>query len=194
MLHMEEVRRVVRAEVMFHIRQQTRCFIAGRLYDLTVQTRQRLLHERMPCVLIAGWSCLLQEDVVALGLYCYQAKPPGKRFILGQRDGFSGHVFGQTRAFLPAVRHDGLLHVPVDLLLRPIGDRNKAIKACEFQEEANQANTTGTDFGTHQVYPEHQTMQEGKTRGTVKKSHDGGMLVEALLIGPPCLQRAAGHM
>jgi hypothetical protein len=28
----------------------------------------------------------------------------------------------------------------------------------------------------------------------LKKSHDGGMLVEALLICPPCLQRAAGHM
>jgi len=28
----------------------------------------------------------------------------------------------------------------------------------------------------------------------VKKGHDGGMLVEALLVRPPCLQRAAGNM
>ena len=42
MLHMEEVRRVMRPEVMFHIRQQARRFIAGRLDDLTVETRKRL--------------------------------------------------------------------------------------------------------------------------------------------------------
>jgi hypothetical protein len=28
----------------------------------------------------------------------------------------------------------------------------------------------------------------------VKKGDNGGMLVEALLVGPPCLQRAAGHL
>ncbi len=39
-----------------------------------------------------------------------------------------------------------------------VGGRDKAIKASEFQEEANQTNTTGPDFGTHQGYPEHQTM------------------------------------
>jgi hypothetical protein len=88
----------------------------------------------MPCVLIAAWGLLLQDDVVALGFYGYQAKPPGIRFILGQRDGLSGHVFGQTRAFLVPIRHDGLLHLPVDLLLRPIGSRDKAIEACELQE------------------------------------------------------------
>jgi hypothetical protein len=37
-------------------------------------------------------------------------------------------------------------------------------------------------------------MSEGKTWGTVTKGHDGGMLVEALLVRPPCLKRAAGHM
>jgi hypothetical protein len=36
-------------------------------------------------------------------------------------------------------------------------------------------------------------MQEGKTRGPVKKGHDGRMFVKTVLIRPPCLQRAAGH-
>ena len=94
MLHMEEGWRVVRPKVMGNIRQQARRFIACRLDHLTVQTCKRLFHEGMPRVLIAAWGCLLQEDVVALGLYCHQAKPPSKRFILGQRDGFGGHVFG----------------------------------------------------------------------------------------------------
>jgi hypothetical protein len=44
------------------------------------------------------------------------------------------------------------------------------------------------------MYAEHQTMQEGKTRGTVKKDHDGGMFVKTFLIRPPCLQRAAGNV
>ena len=41
---------------------------------------------------------------------------------------------------------------------------------------------------------EHQAMQEGEPRDTLKKRHDGGMLVEALLVRPPGLQRAAGHL
>jgi hypothetical protein len=87
-----------------------------------------------------------------------------------------------------------LFNVEIDLLLSPIGGCNKAIQACELQEEAHQANATGTDFGTHQVYSEHPTMQEGKTRGTVKKGYDGGMFVKTFLIDPPCLKRAAGHV
>lgn len=38
MLHMEDVRRVMRPQVMGHIRQQARRCIAGRLDALTVQT------------------------------------------------------------------------------------------------------------------------------------------------------------
>src|SRR5215813_10210667 len=37
-------------------------------------------------------------------------------------------------------------------------------------------------------------MEEGKTWGTVNEGHDGGMLVEALLICPPGRPRAAGNM
>src|SRR5262249_12162849 len=39
MLHMEEVRRVMRPEVLFHIRQQAWGLIAGRLDHLTVESR-----------------------------------------------------------------------------------------------------------------------------------------------------------
>jgi hypothetical protein len=193
MLHMEDVRRVVRAEVMFHVGQQARCFIAGRLDHLTVQTRQRLFHERMPRVLIAALSRLLQDDVVALGFHRHQTKPACKRFILGQGDGFGGHVPGQQRAFLAAVSHDRLLHLAVDLLLGPIRRADKPIKARELQEQAHQTNATRPNFGAHQMYPENQAMQEGKPRATVKKGDNGRMLVEALLVGPPCLQRAAGN-
>src|SRR5215813_9787790 len=37
-------------------------------------------------------------------------------------------------------------------------------------------------------------MQEGKPRATVKKGDNSRMLVKALLVGPPCLQRAAGNL
>ena len=59
MLPMEDVRRVVRPKVMGNIRQKARRFIAGRLYDLTVETRKRLLHKRIPRVLIAALGRLL---------------------------------------------------------------------------------------------------------------------------------------
>jgi len=53
MLHMEEVRRVMRPQVMFHRRQQSWCLIARRLHHPTVETRKGLLHVRMPRVLVS---------------------------------------------------------------------------------------------------------------------------------------------
>jgi hypothetical protein len=82
MLHMEEVRRVMRSEVLFHIGQQPRRLITGRLDDPTVQPRKRLLHAGMPGVVIAGSSRLLQENIVAHGFYSYQRQTACKRFIL----------------------------------------------------------------------------------------------------------------
>ena len=37
-------------------------------------------------------------------------------------------------------------------------------------------------------------MQEGQPRSTLKKGHDSRVLVEALLVGPPGLKRAAGNL
>jgi len=78
-------------------------------------------------------------------------------------------------------------------VLRPIGGRDKAIKTGEFHQQTHQADATGTHFRTHQVYPEHQTMQEGQPWGTVEKGYDSGMFVKTFLIRPPCLERATGH-
>jgi hypothetical protein len=41
---------------------------------------------------------------------------------------------------------------------------------------------------------DNQAMQEGQPRGTVKKGDDSRVRVEALLIGPPGLQGASGHL
>src|SRR5262249_25954778 len=60
MLHMEEVRRVMRPEVLYHIRQQARRLIAGRLYSLTVETCQGRRHPRLSGIVIPCLSCLLQ--------------------------------------------------------------------------------------------------------------------------------------
>jgi hypothetical protein len=53
MLDMEEVRRVMCSQVMFHIREESRGFITGRLNDLAMQTGKGLVHQGMPGVLIA---------------------------------------------------------------------------------------------------------------------------------------------
>ena len=86
--------RVGRPKGMGNLRQQARRFSAWRWDPLTVQPCKRLFHAGRPRVLSPAWGCWLQEEVVALGCYCHQAKPPSKRFILGQRDGFGRHVFG----------------------------------------------------------------------------------------------------
>ena len=116
------------------------------------------------------------------------------RFILGQGDRFGGHVLGQARLFLVAICHDRLLHLAVDLLLHPIGGCDKAIKAREFEKQTHQANATGTNLNTDQMDRQDQSMQEGKTRRTVKKGHDSGTRIEALVVGLPGLERAAGNI
>jgi len=90
--------------------------------------------------------------------------------------------------------NDGLLHLTVDLVLRPIGSRDEAIKTGEFHQQTHEANATGTHFRTYQVYPEHQTMQESETWNALAKRHDRGTLVQAFLIRTPCLQRAARYL
>jgi hypothetical protein len=93
-----------------------------------------------------------------------------------------------------AVRHDSLLHTTVDLVLRPIRGADKAIEACELQEQTHQTNATRTHLDTDQVEREDQTMQQGEPWHAVKKRHDGGTRVQALLICTPGLERAAGNL
>jgi hypothetical protein len=70
---------------------------------------------------------------MAVGVHCHPAKAPRKRFILGHGEGFGRHVFGQTGTFLSAIRHDRLLHLTVELLLRPIAGPDKAIQTGELE-------------------------------------------------------------
>ena len=77
-------------------------------------------------------------------------------------------------------------------MLDAIGSRHKAVKGREVEQQTHQTNAAGTHFGTYQMERDHQTMQEGKPRGTVKKGHHRRMLVEALLIGSPGLRVLRG--
>src|SRR5712691_3174552 len=100
-----------------------------------------------------------------------------KRFILRQRDRFGRHLVTQARTLLLTVCHDRFFHAAVDLLLRPIRSPYKAIEARELQEQTYEANPAGPHFGTDQVYPQNQSMQEGETRDAVKKRDDSRTLV-----------------
>jgi hypothetical protein len=44
------------------------------------------------------------------------------------------------------VSHHRLFNLNIDLLLRPIGGRHKAVETRQIQEETNQANAAGPDF------------------------------------------------
>jgi hypothetical protein len=100
----------------------------------------------------------------------------------------------QACTLLVAVRHDGLLHTTVDLVLRPIRGANKPIQPRELQEQTHQANPTRAYLDTDQVDGQDQSMQESETGHALEKRHDRGTLVQALLIHPPRLQRAAGYV
>jgi len=104
-----------------------------------------------------------------------------------------GPIFGHTRACLAAVRHDGLLHLPVPLVRRPRGSGNTTSKAGALHQQTHEAHATGTHFRPHQGSPEHQTMPESATWNAVKKGHDRGTLGETCLGRLPRVEGAAGH-
>lgn len=72
----------------------------------------------------------------------------GDGFVLSQGDGFAGHVLGQACGFRLLVIDDGLFDLVVDLLLSPIGSRDKAVQTGQFKQETDQANAASADLDT----------------------------------------------
>src|SRR6266436_10307138 len=71
------------------------------------------------------------SNKVALRVHRDEAKAAGKRFVLGHREVFTGHVRGQACGFVLVVDDYRFFNPAVDLLLRPIGSRDKAVKSCQ---------------------------------------------------------------
>jgi hypothetical protein len=137
---------------------------------------------------------LLQQHIVAPSLDPNHTQTARTGFILRHRDVFGWHLASQARTLLVAVRHDSLFNATVDLLLRPRGGADTPMETCEPHAQTHQAHPTGTHFGPHQVDRQNESMQEGETGDTLKKGHDRGTRIKALLIRPPCLQRATGSL
>ena len=73
MLYMEEVRGVMRPQVVFNIGQKPWGFITGRLYHPTIETRQGRLHQGLPGVVITRLGRVFQQDINQL--------PPAERVV-----------------------------------------------------------------------------------------------------------------
>jgi hypothetical protein len=57
-----------------------------------------------------------------------------------------------------AVGDDRFFDVAVNLLLRPLGGRDKPVQPRQFEEQTDQANPARPDFDTDQVEGQHQTV------------------------------------
>ena len=154
-LYMEQVRCMVRFEIMCHIGQQPRRFIAGRLDHPAIELCQGRRHEVVPSGLITGLSQLFQNNEIALRVHRDEAKAAGKRFILSHREVFVGHVLGQAYGFIVALGHHRWFHVDIDLRLSPRGGRHNAVETRQMQEETHQANAACPDFDTDQMESHH---------------------------------------
>ena len=126
--------------------------------DLTVELRQGRRHPLIPTGLIAGLSQLFQNNEVALRVHRDEAKAAGKRFVLGHREVFTGHVRGQACGFVLVVDDYRFFNPAVDLLLRPIGSRDKAVKSCQVEKKTNQANAAGSDFDADHMEGNHEAV------------------------------------
>jgi hypothetical protein len=184
----------MRPQVVFDRGEKPWGFITCCWHHPTGEPRQGLFHQCMPGVVSPCRCRLLQHHGMAHGFHPHQAQTARTGFILRQREVFGWHLASQTRGLCVAVRPDGVLHPTVALVLRPLRGADQAIEACELQEQTPQAHATRTHLDTDQVEREDQAMQEGETWHALAKRHDGGTRVQALLIRPPCLERAAGHL
>jgi hypothetical protein len=181
------------AKVMCNRRQQPRGLITRRWHHLTVATRQGLLHQPVPGVVIACLGRLFQEHRGAPRLDPNQTQTARKGFILRHCDVFGGHRARQAFALLAAVRHHGFFHTTVDPLLRSIGGADKPLETPQVQHEAYQAHPTGPNLDTHQMQRDDQAMEEGEIGNAVTKRHDRRTRVEAVRVCRPRWPRAAGH-
>jgi hypothetical protein len=145
---MEQGGGVVRLKRVFSIGQQTGRFIAGGLHDLTVELRQGRRPPRMPAGLIAGLRQLCHNNAVALRGHREEAQAAGKRVVLGHREVFPGPVRGQAGGFVLVVDDSRFFHPAVDVLLSPIGSRDKAVKSCQGETKTHQAKAAGSDCDT----------------------------------------------
>ena len=154
-LPMEHVRCVVGLQRVFHRGQQPGRFIARRLDHPAIALGQGRRQEGIPRSVIAGLSQLCHKNTVALRVHRDEAKAAGKRFVLGHRKGFWGHAVGSAYGVIVVGGHHRLFHVEIGLLLSPIGGRNKAVKACQSEEETDQANAACPDCNADEMEGNH---------------------------------------
>src|SRR5438445_11282091 len=102
----------------------------------------------------------VQNNEVALGVHCHEAKAARKRFVLSDRDGFAGHVLGQACGFVLAVGDHRFFNPAIHLLLSSIGGRDKAVKARQVEPETHQANATRPDFDADEMDGDHYPMSQ----------------------------------
>ncbi len=179
---------------MFHIGQQPGRFIAGRLDHPAVELCQGRFHPRIPAGLITGLSQLFQKNEIALRVHRDEAQAAGKRFILGHREVFLGHILGQACGFILVVGHHRVFNVEIDLLLSPIGGCDKAVETRQVQEETNQANAACPDFDTHQMEGNHNAVQERQAGTALKELGDVGTDIQGVVPYAPGWQGGSRHL
>ena len=62
-----------------------------------------------------------------------------------------GHAVCEAYGVSVVGGHHCSFHVEIDRLLRPIGGRNKAVKACQSEEETDQANAAGPNSNADEM-------------------------------------------
>jgi hypothetical protein len=119
--------------------------------------------------LIAGLSQLFHNNEIALRVHRDEAQTTGKGFGLGHREVFGGHAVSQACGFIVAIGHHRLFNVDIDLLLRPIGSRHKAVEPRQSQAETHQANAACPNCNTHQMEGNHEAVEERQSGTALKK-------------------------
>jgi hypothetical protein len=87
-----------------------------------------------------------------------------------------------------------VFHWDIDLLLRPIGGRHKAVETRQIQEETHQAHTACPDCDTDEMEGNHEAVEERQAGTALKEVGNVGTHIEGVMPHPPGLKSRAGNL
>jgi hypothetical protein len=109
---------------------------------------------------ITGLRQLFQKNAMAVGVQRDEAQAAGTRVVLGPRAIFLGQAMGQADGCIVVGGHHRVFTVALALLLSPRGGRPKAVKACQIEEETDQAHAAGPNCDADEMAGNHDAVEE----------------------------------
>jgi hypothetical protein len=197
---MEEVRRMMGAQVHLDMPMQRRGLVAGALGHGDFQPDQGRLERLRPGRRLAIRRILLQQKKARHRLQRYQTDLRMEGLVLTDRDLPVRHVLRQRRALLSRDGDHGFLQSHIESLVGTVAGADKCRQTAQLQELAHHPDPRTALQGDGEVRCQHQLMQPPHAfRGLHPGRQDRGgrarrNRLAPLLQGTACQAEVLGHL